>query len=108
MDDREKLAAAAGHIRSVLRGLEKKGRKKAEPSPEITKEECGRRLKAARIAAGYDNHHRVGEKLGMAPAAYGDYERGHKAPTWPILHRIIVGLGLDIAILFPEADGNGE
>ena len=73
-----------------------------DPATMLDSTACGQRLKAARLAAGFASASAAARACGIHVTHYGDYERGKKMPTWPTLHRIAVGLKLDLAYLFPE------
>lgn len=49
----------------------------------------GRRLRAARITAGYEEAGDFAEELGIAPARYRKYERGESMPPLDVLEDIV-------------------
>jgi transcriptional regulator with XRE-family HTH domain len=68
-------------------------------SDELTRLECGKRLREAREA----------KKLGQREAAHiagvsfqhwNHYEHGRRVPTYQLLHRMVNRLGLDLRTLF--------
>lgn len=60
----------------------------------------GKRLRACRIAAGFNSAEHFAEALNMKPAAYRRYERGEVQPTFDVLIDIgrLVGKNLDFLI----------
>jgi len=56
----------------------------------------GRRLKAARLDAGFENAEIFAEVLGISASRYRKYERGESFPPLDILERIALRLGLDL------------
>lgn len=73
----------------------------------LDREECGRRIRAAREAAGLSQEE-AAERLGVERATYTQYERGRRVPTWTKLYELIEALGLSPAILFPEFIAGGK
>lgn len=69
---------------------------------EIPRAEAGRRLKAAREAAGWPTAYAAAAACGINIKHLYLYESGQRMPDWPQLLRLMVGLGLDPEILFPE------
>jgi transcriptional regulator with XRE-family HTH domain len=64
--------------------------------------EAARRLKAARVAAGWTSAVAAARACGIHPRDMQYYEAGDKVPAWPKLLAWAVALGLDPRILFPE------
>ena len=65
----------------------------------------GNLLKAARLAAGYSSAYAASAVVDMLPKQLQDLEAGRRLPTYPTLHRLVVGLGLDPSALFPPMPG---
>jgi transcriptional regulator with XRE-family HTH domain len=68
----------------------------------ISKAEAGRRLKLARVAAGWRSAREAARAIGMAHSQYQQIEQGIVMPVWTTLLRAAIRLGLDPGILFPE------
>jgi len=75
---------------------------RTEMQGALSGEECGRRLKEARIAAGFETTAAAASRLNISYHRLYDLESGKRVPGWDSLHAIAVGLGLDPEILFPE------
>lgn len=80
---------------------------KKKPQPEagdgdLTKEEFGRRLKQARMEAGYESQSEAARKLGMRAVSYWELESGHTMPSFSRLVAVVRVLGLDPATIAPE------
>lgn len=73
----------------------------------LTREECGRRLRAAREAAGLTQAE-VAERLGMKRGSYAQYETGRIVPSWILLDKMIEVAGMDREIIHPECFPPGE
>lgn len=67
----------------------------------LDRSECGRRIRAARQAAGLSQGE-AAERLGVKRPSYAQYELGRRVPSWIILYEFIQTLDLDPAILLPE------
>jgi transcriptional regulator with XRE-family HTH domain len=67
----------------------------------IDRDECARRLRAAREATGLTQG-QAAERLGWKQGSYAQYELGRRVPSWVTLSEIAEALSLDPAILFPE------
>lgn len=78
---------------------------KVEP---ITREEAGRRVRAAREAVGYPSARAAALAIGMSPRYYSAIESGQTVPAWTNLLAIAIGMGMDPAVLFPELLGDRE
>lgn len=63
----------------------------------------GKRLKDARIAAGYRSAQKAAETLGLEPATYRTYERGSSLPNLEVLTRICELFRVTPNDLLPEA-----
>lgn len=70
----------------------------------------GRRLRAARITAGYDHASEMAKDLGVEPPAYRKYERGQSVPPLDVLAMIhdITGRSLDWLLLGEMPDSSRE
>jgi transcriptional regulator with XRE-family HTH domain len=64
------------------------------------KREIGRRLKAARIAAGWPTARAAAERVGIREDAYGQLEHGTREPLFGTVLRMVELLGLDPLPLF--------
>ena len=67
----------------------------------LDRDECGRRIKAAREAAGLTQD-QAATLLGVKRPSYAQYELGRRVPSWMNLYELIHLLKLDPAILMPE------
>ena len=67
----------------------------------LDRAECGRRIKAAREAAGLTQD-QAAELLGVKRPTFAQYELGRRVPSWLNLYELIERLKLDPAILMPE------
>jgi transcriptional regulator with XRE-family HTH domain len=64
----------------------------------------GKRLREARIKAGYKSAQQFAYALGIEPATYRFYERGQSQPNFEVLTRICELLEVGPQDLLPEAD----
>lgn len=60
-----------------------------------------RRLKKARLAAGYKSAQKLAGALGLEPHTYRKYERGQTEPNFETLLRICKTLDVDVSYLLP-------
>jgi transcriptional regulator with XRE-family HTH domain len=67
----------------------------------MTREEFGRRFKAAREAAGLTQLE-AAQALGQRQPRIAEYESGKRVPPIPHLVEIVLTLGLDPRLLVPE------
>lgn len=67
----------------------------------IEREECGRRLRAAREQAGLTQEG-AAVRLGIGRESYSQYELGRRVPSWTQLYRFLDRLDLDPHIVMPE------
>jgi transcriptional regulator with XRE-family HTH domain len=68
----------------------------------------GKRLKAARIRAGYSSAQSFAHVLGLEPPAYRKYERGAAEPNFETLTRICELLHVTPNDLLPHAAAAGS
>lgn len=68
----------------------------------------GKRLKAARIRAGYESAQSFAHVLGIEPPAYRKYERGAAEPNFETLTRICELLNITPNDLLPHAAAAGS
>ena len=67
----------------------------------------GKRLRAARLQAGFRSAAKFAEHLGIEPPAYRHWERGRTAPDLKMLMRLCGHLGTTPNYFLPEAAGEG-
>lgn len=67
-----------------------------------------RRLKQARIAAGYDSAQGFAAVLGLKPHTYRKYERGHAEMSYDVLIRTCALLRITPNDLFPLATAHAN
>lgn len=67
-----------------------------------TAERFGKRLRAARVAAGHRTQAEVAEVLGVERGTYAQYEAGRREPGVLRVMMMVKRLRLDPVILFPE------
>jgi transcriptional regulator with XRE-family HTH domain len=75
---------------------------------EFDREEAGRRVRAAREAAGYPSARAAAGAIGMNARYLQKIESGATVPGWPKMVALAAALGLDPAILFPELLGDRD
>jgi transcriptional regulator with XRE-family HTH domain len=73
----------------------------------MTREEFGRRLAAARKAAGHTQA-TAAERLGIPQPRIAEYEAGKVVPPLPRLIEIMDALGLSWRLVLPEAFRRGR
>lgn len=67
---------------------------------EVLRAAMGRRLKAARLTAGFEAAEDLADAIGQHPAAYRKYERGESVPPLDILEMIRERLEISVDWLF--------
>jgi DNA-binding XRE family transcriptional regulator len=79
------------------------GRGAALGGGDLTPEEFGRRLRKARIEAGYESMGEAARKLGMSTlTSYNILENGQQVPGLSRIMAMVRVLGLDPATIVPE------
>lgn len=69
---------------------------------DLSREEFGRRMRAARIAAGWASAGAAARALGMLPTSYNRLELGQQVPSFARLLTIMRILKLDPRVIAPE------
>jgi DNA-binding XRE family transcriptional regulator len=68
----------------------------------VEKVEMSHMIQEARIEAGIPTSAEAARRVGMAQTNYWRLENESRQPSWRLIHRVIVGLGLHLERFFPD------
>jgi transcriptional regulator with XRE-family HTH domain len=75
----------------------------AETVEKAAEHELGRTIVDARLEAGIPTSAEAARRVGMAQTNYWRLEHRSEMPSWMLVHRVIVGLGLPLEKFFPDS-----